>query len=371
MALKGELKTMLLPDVLQWLSQGNKTGILHIRSPKGISKKVYFKDGRILSTASSDPREYLGHFLISRGLITEKQLNMAMETQFQSGIKLGKILIMAGIIEENDLLEMLRLKAEESLYELFLWSEGEFYFEELKDIEEDFVPMSLDVTSLIFEGVRRKDELERISKVIPSTLVVLKRKIKLSELNIPLEGLEMRLFEEIDGEKSLQEIALELHSTEFNILFAAYLLLKEGIAEIVKKKESYYEESLKTVHSKIVDEATKLIQNERYVEASNLLKFYLKSNKDEEVAKLLEEVEVKHFEKNIKNLLPLDAVLELNIKVEELSKYALTPKEGFLATRINGFYTISQIVKISPFPENEALISIKKLLDLKIAKIKQ
>ncbi|MCX7830779.1 MAG: DUF4388 domain-containing protein, partial [Acidobacteria bacterium] len=94
MALKGELKTMLLPDVIQWLSNGLKTGILHLRSPKGITKRVYFERGNILSTASSDPREYLGQFLISRGLISEKQLNMAMETQFKSGIKLGKILIM-------------------------------------------------------------------------------------------------------------------------------------------------------------------------------------------------------------------------------------------------------------------------------------
>ncbi|NMB99383.1 MAG: DUF4388 domain-containing protein [Thermoanaerobaculaceae bacterium] len=371
MALKGELKTMLLPDVIQWLVNGLKTGILHLRSPKGVTKKVYFDKGRILSTASSDPREYLGQFLISRGLISEKQLNMAMETQFKSGIKLGKILIMAGILDENELSKMLRLKAEETLYDLFLWDEGEFIFEELKEIKEDFVPISLDATSLILEGIRRKDEWGRISKLIKSTKVVLSRKGKLSEAKEEISSFEMRTLEAIDGIKSLEEIALELHATDFNICFAAYCLCSKGLAEIKEEKKSQDEISVEKVHSKIISEAKKLMAEEKLTESINLLKFHLRKNKDKEAEKLLKEVENRYAEKYLKNLVPNDAVLELNVSLDKLATFSLSPKEGFLATRINGIYNVSQLVKISPIPENEALASIKKLLDLKIVKIKQ
>lgn len=371
MALKGELKTMLLSDVIQWLSNGRKTGILHIRSSRGITKKVYFEKGRILSTASSDPREYLGQFLISRGLISEKQLNMAMETQFKSGIKLGKILIMAGILDENELSKMLKLKAEETLYDLFLWDEGEFVFEELSEIKEDFVPLSLDATSLILEGIRRKDEWERISKVIKSTKAVLSRKVNLSELKEDLSGFEMRVYEEIDGKKSLEEIALELHTTEFNICHTAFYLLTKGLVEIVEEKKSEQDISVEKVHSQIVLEAKKLVAEEKFLEAMNLLKFHLRKNKDSEAEKLLREVEYKYTEKYVKSVLPLDAVLELNVTMDKLSTFSLSPKEGFLTTRINGIYTVSQLTKISPMPESEALASIKKLLDLKIVKIKE
>lgn len=371
MALKGELKTMLLPDVIQWLVNGLKTGILHLRSPKGVTKKVYFDKGRILSTASSDPREYLGQFLISRGLISEKQLNMAMETQFKSGIKLGKILIMAGILDENELSKMLRLKAEETLYDLFLWDEGEFIFEELKEIKEDFVPISLDATSLILEGIRRKDEWGRISKLIKSTKVVLSRKGKLSEAKDEISSFEMRTLEAIDGIKSLEEIALELHATDFNICFAAYCLCSKGLAEIKEEKKSQDEISVEKVHSKIISEAKKLMAEEKLTESINLLQFHLRKNKDKEAEKLLQEVEKRYTEKYLKNLVPNDAVLELNVSLDKLATFSLSPKEGFLATRINGIYNVSQLVKISPIPENEALASIKKLLDLKIVKIKQ
>ncbi len=371
MALKGELKTVPLTDVLQLLSNGRKTGILHIRSPQGISKRVYFENGKIMSTASSDPREYLGQFLISRGLITEKQLNMAMETQFQSGIKLGKILVMASILEENEIQEMLKLKAEESLYDIFLWENGEFHFEEMEKLNDDIVPISLDVTSLIFEGIRRKDEMARFSQKIPSTLVVLKRKVEISQLNEQLDGLQLRLFEEIDGERSLEEIALNLHSTEFNISHAAYVLLTKNLAEIVGEKQSHQEISINKVQGKLISEAKKMVKEEKYGEAINLLKFYLRNNKDPSYEKLLKEVESKYSQNFLKEVVPEDGILELNTRIEDLPKYNLTPKEGFLATRINGIYTISQLIKISPIPEIEVLSSIKKLIDLGVVKIKR
>jgi hypothetical protein len=372
MALRGELSTMLLPDVLQWLSQGVKTGILHIKSPKGIAKKVYFKDGRILSTASSDPREYLGQFLISKGYISEKQLNMAMETQLQTGIKLGKVLIMVGILEEGDLVSTLQSKAEECLYELFLWDEGEFIFEELPDIAEDFVPVSLDVTSLVFEGVRRKDEWERIKKVIPSTRVILVRKGRLSELKEELSGFEVRFIDEIDGVKSLEEIALELHSAEFDVCHGAFNLYQKGLVSIAKEKQSSDEKSIETVQSKLVGEAQKLLEQEKIHEAINLLKFCLKKNNaDSAASELLRKAEAIYSQKFLKEALPPSSILELAVPLGELANFSLTPKEGYLVTRIDGTWDLSSIIKVSPLPETEILLAVQKLLDLGIVKIKK
>jgi hypothetical protein len=372
MALRGELSTMLLPDVLQWLSQGIKTGILHIRSPKGIAKKVYFRNGSILSTASSDPREYFGQFLISRGFITEKQLNMAMDTQLKTGIKLGKVLLMVGILEEPDLVATLQLKAEECLYELFLWEEGEFVFEELPAIEEDIVPISLDVTSLVLEGIRRKDEWGRIRQVIPSTRVILARKGRLSDTKEELSGFEMRILDEIDGAKSLEEIALELHAPEFNICHQAYFLCQKGLAVLSKEKQSSDEKGYEAVQSKIIVEAQKLMDQEKIPEAINLLKFYLKKDNPEPIAQeLLKKAETLYGQKFLKVTLPPETILELSVPLEELAKQNLTPKEGYLATRINGTWDLSSIIKVAPLPETEVLLAVQKLLDLGVVRIKK
>ena len=111
MGIVGNLRTMQLEELLQWLSQSKKNGTLEIvHGPT--EKKIFFKDGLILSSASNRPEEYLGHFLVNHGHITEAQLNRAIESQQQTRMLLGMILVNNGAISEQELSRMLRLKAE-------------------------------------------------------------------------------------------------------------------------------------------------------------------------------------------------------------------------------------------------------------------
>jgi len=80
MSIAGNLKTMDLAELLQWLSQSQKTGTLVINNGQ-VEKRLFLKEGRIVSSSSSDPREYLGRFLVSQSLIDEKQLTAAIKKQ--------------------------------------------------------------------------------------------------------------------------------------------------------------------------------------------------------------------------------------------------------------------------------------------------
>ncbi len=166
MGISGNLNTMQLSELLQWLSLGQKTGTLLIEG-HGVEKRIYFQNGRINSSSSSDQREYLGHFLVSHGYITEEELKMAMEVQEESNILLGKILVMINAIAETDLLRLMRKKAEESIYDVFLWEQGNFEFVDGELPELKMVPLSLDVTGIIMEGLRRYDEWKRIRSSVP------------------------------------------------------------------------------------------------------------------------------------------------------------------------------------------------------------
>src|SRR6266436_2486295 len=171
MGVSGNLKTMLPGDLLQWLSLGQKTGTLVVRS-KSVEKKIFFKQGRVISSASNDPRDYLGQFLISHGFISEQELMKAMEVQQQSGILLGKILVMIDVIPEPDLLRLMRLKAEEEIYDIFLWNEGDFQFLDDELPQMEMIPLRVDVTGLIMEGTRRVDEWNRIHTLIAHEALV-------------------------------------------------------------------------------------------------------------------------------------------------------------------------------------------------------
>jgi hypothetical protein len=54
-------------------------------------------------------RMRLGEFLIKHGLITEQQLDEALNKQFTTGERLGKVLVGMGVISENKILSALRV----------------------------------------------------------------------------------------------------------------------------------------------------------------------------------------------------------------------------------------------------------------------
>ena len=90
MGISGNLKTMVLSELLQWLSMGQKTGTLVIDNKK-VEKRVCFENGTIISSASTDPKEYLGRFLVNHGYMDEDPVNEAVARQQDEKQLLGKI----------------------------------------------------------------------------------------------------------------------------------------------------------------------------------------------------------------------------------------------------------------------------------------
>src|SRR2546425_12329210 len=93
--LTGSLKTMSLPDLLQWAGSGRKTGTLSLKSGP-LHKKIYFQHGAIIGSSSNDTLEYLGQFMLSEGIITEQQLKNAFDLQAQTKILVGLYLAKRG-----------------------------------------------------------------------------------------------------------------------------------------------------------------------------------------------------------------------------------------------------------------------------------
>lgn len=225
MAITGNLRTMQLSELLQWLSMGQKTGTLAIRGGSG-EKRVYFQNGRIISSSSTIEREYLGHFLVSYGYITEEELTKAMEVQEESKILLGKILVMIGAIAEEDLVELIRLKACETIFDIFLWPEGAFHFIDGEIPQRPMIPIAVDVTGIVMEGLRRYDEWQRLKERIVSMRDVpsVIAPVAVDNLGEP----QRIILRAIDGVRSLAEIAEATHNPDFPVAKLVFDLLESG-----------------------------------------------------------------------------------------------------------------------------------------------
>lgn len=225
MAITGNLRTMQLSELLQWLSMGQKTGTLAIRGGSG-EKRVYFQNGRIISSSSTIEREYLGHFLVSYGYITEEELTKAMEVQEESKILLGKILVMIGAIAEEDLVELIRIKACETIFDIFLWPEGAFHFIDGEIPQRPMIPIAIDVTGIVMEGLRRYDEWQRLKERIVSM-----RDVPTVVAPVSVENLgepQRIILRAIDGVRTLAEIAETTHNPDFPVAKLVYDLLESG-----------------------------------------------------------------------------------------------------------------------------------------------
>ncbi|MEM7353914.1 MAG: DUF4388 domain-containing protein [Acidobacteriota bacterium] len=233
MGISGNLKTMALAELLQWLSMGQKSGTLLIDN-ETIEKKIYFQDGAIIASASTDPKEYLGSFLVGHGYLPEEQIDEALSRQKEEKKLIGQILVSMGAIAEEDLHQMLRLKTEESLYDVFTWPEADFEFFDNELPEASMVRMALDVQGLVLEGSRRLDEWSRIREVLPSVLCV---PVAVTDLqSLELDEIDLRILEWIDDDRTVEEISQGSQTALFYVASAIAAQVQAGTVKAVRPR---------------------------------------------------------------------------------------------------------------------------------------
>ena len=230
MAIQGTLSTTSVPDLLQFLEAGRKTGVLRFDRDK-ISKDIHFQEGTIIGSFSNDPKEYLGQVLIHYGKIDEPQLQQAMEAQRKTGARLGEILVSKGLTTEAEVLEILRIRTLEIIYDLFLWEQAKFEFFDNKPFADDLIRINVQPQSVIMDGIYRIDEWARFRSIIPSERALLKLEEGwTAKLNTSKEVRQILYY--VEKGLSVAEICYNMHASPFHICAKLYQLIEDGVARV-------------------------------------------------------------------------------------------------------------------------------------------
>ena len=102
MALEGKIVDFGVADILQLISQQQKTGVLIVeRSNESV--EVLFWNGMILTAyyGMQDENEELGRKLVGTGIINEEQLNRATDIREKNFKHLGEILIDSNMLSKE------------------------------------------------------------------------------------------------------------------------------------------------------------------------------------------------------------------------------------------------------------------------------
>jgi tetratricopeptide (TPR) repeat protein len=234
MAIKGSLKEASLPDVIQLLYLGRRTGCLALADRHNFGT-IYFEDGQISYASIVNRRDRLGDILVRTGRISVDQLQQAVDRQEgDRQHKLGEILVELGALSRGDLEAYMRLQIEEAVYYLFTWTSGTFNFEAgVRPDREDFL-VRINPEFLLLEGARRVDEWSLIEKKIPSfDLIFQADQNRIGESAPSLTPEQQRLLQLLDGKRDVHQIMDESGLIEFEVGKALYGLITAGYAHRV------------------------------------------------------------------------------------------------------------------------------------------
>jgi hypothetical protein len=369
MAIKGTLNTMSVSDLLQFLAAGRKTGTLKF-GRGSIIKQIYLQKGLIVGSASNDPKEYVGQVLLHYGKIDELQLQAGMEIQRQSGGRLGTILVAQGFLSDADVMEVLRTRTMEIIFELFLWEDAHFEFYDKEPLPDDLIRTEVEVTSVIMDGIYRIDEWARLRQVIPSDRTIFELAPGWTlHLNESRETRQILYC--VEKRMTAAEICYNLHTSMFHACAQLFELVNQDVITVAGEAPPAPDATadlsdlrLPTTVPELLRMARAELKDDNTENALAIIHSALEQEPKNAEAHRLQEVAEKKFVAQVyQNGLSPRSVARLLVPMENLEFERLGPEEGFVLSRVNGESDIESLLTVCPFREADSLRMIKKLLD--------
>ena len=245
---------------------------------------------------------------------------------------------------------------------------GEFVFEE--EQQPDMAPggVRLEVGVIQEEGARRIEAWQRIRRFLPDERTI---PVAIGFLDDPaFSARERTLLKMVDDNATVAELAARGRTTEYEMSLALMAAVEKGRLKVVapERKESSTSGVALSTGITMLDSGSLLTAARRHYEERDFEKAlrYMKAAKmlepnDESVAADCAEMENSIEALMTKAGLVQTTVPRLLIPVEELTQLNLSPDAGFLVTRIDGRYSIGEVLKISPISAIDAKLALYRL----------
>jgi len=352
----GNLRTMSLADIMQWLSSNTKTGTFFVDGPR-YTKKILFRRGDVVGVASDNPREMLGYFLVGWGYCTEDELRNLIEMQEHLRVMLGELAVNLGHLTHQELEKLLIVKTREAIFDLITWDHGEFRFADSELPDRAFLGVQLPVMTFLFEGFRQRDERLRMRTVIPDGEHI-------PILIAPPDGLDqesMTILHQMDGRQSIADIALANRLAEFDVLKLTYSCVQSGLVQVqppTGQSEVPGHSASPWLHCE--QEVRDLVDRGRLLDA---LKLVNSVREKSDRAQGWSDGMFHLLESTMAETQVADAdILETAVELADLVNLECDPAEGFVLSRVNGAYSMEDILKQLPGSALNNRIIIHNLL---------
>ncbi len=229
----GSLATLSVAEVFGFICSAIRSGTLVLQAGR-TRRTVQFREGQISHATSTERSERLGPVLWRQGLLTLEQLETA-EPQVKPGKRLGKVLMEQGVLTPVDLYRGMQYQVREIVLSVFSMDDGEFSFVEQEPGEPGGLQLPARTRDLVLAGIKRADEMALLrSRLRPSAVPPRPGLVEIEKL----DAHQAMLLDQIDGERTVAQIASGSRLGEYASLKALKALVDSGTVALTEPTEA-------------------------------------------------------------------------------------------------------------------------------------
>jgi hypothetical protein len=368
--LMGSFGVLPLADLVELLARRKGTGSLTCE--RGTARKtIFLRGGAAVGASSNDPREYLGQLLVNFGHLTDDQLTQAFRTQEETKVRLGKVLIQSGLVPRETLRDVLAIKIRETLLDVFLWESGVFSFDDDAPPSVDEDDAEIPLPDLAREAEFRATAWSAFRGEFPSgaaALEVDEGKVPPTTTPATVDGRLLALAR--DG-KTIDEIGLALHATDFHLYQRLYALARQGIVRASSQAAAAVASSETVAASDLIDRARALLADGRPGDAEMVAAKAVELAPGSDAARsVLVEAERVLAAKLRGALVDRPRVPRLRVPPAEIAGLQLSAAEKYLLSRCDGKRDVRALASFAPLRELDVLKSIQRFADAELIELR-
>ncbi len=245
LVLAADLSMLPLADLLRTVGESRLSGLLHVTAGEH-AKSLHLHGGEVVFATSNQPLDRLGESLVRAGVLTLEQLREA-ERAFASGQRFGKALVERGLLTPRELWHGVKYQVEEIVRSLFLYERARLWLWQGPLQADNVVRLALPLPRLISEGIARRDEVQRLVRMLDDDRV---RIASVPEAEPNLAANERVLWSALGSESSFRAARERAGLDAVTAARWIHLLRLAGAVRLVRAREAtaYFGEEDLVVH---------------------------------------------------------------------------------------------------------------------------
>lgn len=235
-SLVGNLSEKPIEALLHLLFIERETGKLVLRKNK-LRIHFFFKNGNLVFAQSNIKKLTLAHYFYEAQKLTAEQYKSTEILVKKKKLSREEAIRSLGYLSDEEIKIGMSLLFQDIVYMAFRWEAGDYYFIKHREPASNSWQLLQSTANLIFGGIRRIADLDRINDRLPDENEILRKSQNplLRFQNISLKSEEKEILNLVDGKKTfgtIENTGSLIHPKARNILYG---LLETGLIEVFRK----------------------------------------------------------------------------------------------------------------------------------------